>query len=419
MPNSGADLDLKLDLCGHCLFPDTSGVSAKVERLAEQLGLSSEPYHQVLRALSPNATPSKAANIHAFLGVGIDPQRRIRLDLYLRPPGMEKPCGSAVRSPLLRSPRSIHCGVVRAIERASMALFDRVSPAGEWRDFDLPVGASTSWVTAYIGDACLEACAHASIGQCVRRRCGAAARSLLRTIRPGGWGFNLKVPTDADSTAMAILFLRRLGLAPLNPGQLLADFANPSGGYTTYSRTLRDDAWANTHSDVAPTVVRAVYDGAHRDEKRRAIDFVLLSREPEGNWRSYWWRSDLFATEVSLRVLCWAQMSDMCDDSASWLLRNSISATPFEQALHVRSLTYLSERTGARAACRVLISELLDQQQDDGLWAPGAWLRVTDPGSSKPWVAATQSGNLYLDRGLFTSGTVVSSLVTFLQRYYC
>src|SRR3954463_5664630 len=97
-------------------------------------------------------------------------------------------------------------------------LVARQEPAGCWVDFELPVGRATGWTTGYVAT--------------MLARCGAARAAveraghwLLATYRPGqgwahrerrpaGWGYNLEVPPDGDSTAWALLALDAAGLPP-------------------------------------------------------------------------------------------------------------------------------------------------------------------------------------------------------------
>jgi hypothetical protein len=141
---------------------------------------------------------------------------------------------------------------------------------------------------------------------------------------------------------------------------------------------------------------------------------VVRARCAAGHWSSYWWRSDLYATEASLRALAWAGRSDACSASRDWLLAGPTPETAFERALHLRALSHLPEVP--LEALRRGLSDLLAEQLPDGTFHPGAWLRVTDPACSAPWAASSGGGRLYLDDGLFTTATAVAALAVWASR---
>src|SRR5262245_13577901 len=93
-----------------------------------------------------------------------------------------------------------------AIERALAFLAARQDPSGFWSDWDLPVGPSCMWTTAYCGWR-LAQCASAPR---VMLDC-AAGWLQANQLEGGGWGYSESTGGDADSTALGILFLRAIG----------------------------------------------------------------------------------------------------------------------------------------------------------------------------------------------------------------
>ena len=76
-------------------------------------------------------------------------------------------------------------------------------PGGYWIDFNLMIGMSSHWVTAYVAH-CLNEAKPAS--PAILK----AHSWLIETeLSEGGWGFNRDVPPDADSIANVLLFFAR------------------------------------------------------------------------------------------------------------------------------------------------------------------------------------------------------------------
>jgi hypothetical protein len=82
---SGEALDLKLDLCGHCIFTDDSQATRAIDRLGQSLGLDPSPYHAAVEDLgwSGKRLPKEMV---AFLGVGGTANGGDRINVYLTPP---------------------------------------------------------------------------------------------------------------------------------------------------------------------------------------------------------------------------------------------------------------------------------------------------------------------------------------------
>jgi len=359
MSADGGIPDWKLDVCGHCLFGAQDDPRHVVKSLCAQLGIDVAAYDRYLAALitagaGPNLTP-----LHAFVGIGVHPVKGPRVNVYLKPP--------ADGAPLLTSAR-----------RAGEALIARQRD-GLWSDYRLPVGVSTSWTTAYVGNSLADAAP--LLGGIESDALAAACDTVSARMRDGGWGYNEQVEIDADSSALATLLLRRCGRS-VSESPLLR-FRNADGGFATFLRDDDRDSWGQSHADVTPTVGRALADASIADAVRK------------GPWKSYWWQTDLYALAASARFL------HECGEA--------ISASPhtapdgaFELALALMAAVY----SGQHASARSLSASLIAAQQENGLWPADALLRVTDPASP----VDAPSGRLYRDSGLVTSATALSAL---------
>src|SRR5262245_63507547 len=114
---------------------------------------------------------------------------------------------------------------------AATYLSARQKPDGRWEDFDLPVGRSDAWVTAYAGRSLLRAGRATADPRAVE--CAERAARWLGSARAyeRGWGYNAATGPDADSTAHAILLLRDAGLAvdPADERWLLGHWVPDAG----------------------------------------------------------------------------------------------------------------------------------------------------------------------------------------------
>ena len=172
---------------------------------------------------------------------------------------------------------------------------------GTWRDFDLAAGSSDAWMTAYIGLSLLAVPRALRTEEQLMALARAASWLLAHAAIDYGWGYNGLCPTDANSTAYAVLFLRGCGYeVPAGTYNTLLSFQQPDGGFATYHPLWRGDSWGVSHSDVTPVVMRALRprlgDTGWCD---KAGQFVSSHQAEEGVWNSFWWQSPYYSTRVN------------------------------------------------------------------------------------------------------------------------
>lgn len=290
-----------------------------------------------------------------------------------------------------------------AMHAAVAYLLARQAADGHWEDYRLPVGRSDAWVTGYVGVALAES----DDSEAVRRSVDHAA-CWLETHRPypQGWGYNASTGPDADSSAFALTLLRLAGKKPLMADlDWLRQRWHPQGGFATYPR---GDAWGAPHNDVMPAAFLAL-DGDDRSALRDDVLGVLArTRETDGTWPSYWWRTCHYATWWSLRLLRVlgvppdgsAPVVDTCEQHAVH--------GAFDLAL-VTGIACLQQASPQLIAA--LAGKLTGMQQADGAWTGGRNLRVTDPHCYQPWSGGTACGALYADDAhLMTTATALRVL---------
>ena len=403
---SGGPFDTKIDLCGHCLFASDIEAEKTVSRMANRFGLNQGPYRTLLDAIGFSGWQS-APQLHSFLGVGMASDGTVRVNIYAKP----------ILPEALQSSQRLFSGsmpresIRSALQRGVDVLLRSLDPTGWWIDYALPVGPSTTWVTAYVANALLDACDfHETSG--VREACMTAAKKIQEGFRPDeGWGYHEEIETDSDTTALCILLLRRMGLDTEAGRATLFTFARRDGGFGTFRRNNSDDAWGHTHADVFANVLRAI--GGIPTTSN--IDLLLGMRKARGLWHSYWWHTDLYATALSLGFLRDSGLSLECEASRDWLIDEAPLSNTFEHALCVRALSTLRSHTLVDSMRARLVLSLLESQLEDGSWAGAAALRVTRADCVRPWESSATSGRLYVDRGILTTATVVSALALVLH----
>ncbi len=276
-----------------------------------------------------------------------------------------------------------------AVERGLAFLLSAQDPAGFWSDWELPVGSSSMWTTAYVGW---------RLSSCEQRTASSLERAAdwLETneLGGGGWGYTEDTGADADSTALGILFLEALERrAPPSAVQRLLGFIRGDGGFATYGFDQSFGAWTASHVEVTATAalaLRAI--GEAPEVVERAADFLRRGRRVDGLWNSYWWTSPCYATEIATHLL-----GEQARQEARKGLLHLRVTNPFEAAL--RSLVL---GAGARS--------LVETQGPDGSWPSAPILRLTHRDIYSPQ-SGENDGPCFADRRrIFTTATAVAAL---------
>jgi hypothetical protein len=277
-----------------------------------------------------------------------------------------------------------------AVERGLAFLASRQDAAGFWTDWELPVGSSRMWTTAYVGWRLAS--------------CGLAASALDRAadwleaseLDGGGWGYAESTGADADSTALGILFLHTIGrCAPATAVRRLLSFSRDDGGFGTYGFEQSFGAWTASQAEVTATAALALQTAqVAPDTVERAVAFLYRRRRMDRLWNSYWWVSDCYATEITVQLLGEKARGEACESLREMHPRNS-----FEAAL--RSLVLCSD-----------LEDFTHSQDFDGSWPSAPILRLTHRDVYAP-VASDNAGPCFCDpQRVFTTATVVTALGT-------
>jgi squalene cyclase len=324
---------------------------------------------------------------------------------------------------------------------------------GSWADY-LPGFSSTGWVSGYVGRALLAArkvgLAGAEVDEPLQRTYG-----WLLSIQnhDGGWSWNPRVVTDADSTANCLLFL--LGWPGASPAVISAGMAallrhqDPElGGIHTYTLeaittavarytpyfpqlpTLFYGGWlsvTNSVSGVTGVTLQQAGYTADAQAVRALYRYILASQSAGGFWLAYWWRGHLFSTFHCVQAVAGWGDEEPVAAAAAWVRRNQqpdggwhdsvlTRSTPFSTALAVAIL--LEAGAQATEAAGKGLGWLLANQLEDGSWEAVPNQQVPHVFQARPWEPCPTGlePGVFVDMNrFFTTATVLNTLVAFYQ----
>jgi len=187
-----------------------------------------------------------------------------------------------------------------ALRRARDFLLARQAADGFWRDYALPPGQSSSWVTAVTGFAL----GSSGAGPVTLGAVSRAADALGAACRPTGWGYNEVVASDADSSAWALRLFRVAGREPpIAAEPCLRAYLGPSGGAQTFVASARYGTWVEEHADVTPVVGLALVESGAEEVTVSRLRSAVLGQRVRGLWSSFWWTVDAYAIARNLEFL--------------------------------------------------------------------------------------------------------------------
>lgn len=389
-PGREAPEGIKIDVCAHCTRLGEREIAARWERYARSLGVDDQLYRSAVQRLVI-ASP-QAALRHANLGIGFGTDA-LRLDAYFQP-ASPHPLSAPGDSPL---ERSLLSGI--------RYLLGRQQPDGHWRDFRLPVGSSTAWVTAVTGRA-LAAVRPRAVEPRLDAAIESAAAWLAANERPGGgWGYGARVPADSDTTAHAALFLLEApGTLGRRPVEVLLRCNRRDGGFATYPAESATGGWITSQPDITPVVALALAHVLGRDAAvvRAALAYCRRWLEP-GVWvPSYWWNSRFYAP--AMMALLFADVVGAVPKALLPCPSDS-PETCLDRGLAIMALAAGGAVSPAGAAA------LVREQECDGAWPASAQLCVTNPDCLEPWTEADGYARRFADQDrVFTTAIAVHAL---------
>ena len=301
----------------------------------------------------------------------------------------------------------IRVAVECAARHAVQFLLRSQDQDGAWRDFQLNPGRAESWTTAYVGS-CLLAARERWADLHVDERVDRGADFLYASRQPGGWSYNQRCASDADTTAQVILFFLRAGKpVAMRDFAALAKFQVADGHFATYRSCGGRRGWECGHAEVTAVAMQTIGKviGANHSILRRAESGLQLHLNGGHAAESYWWLSrDYLPRELLILARSYPGAPELFVRSDRSLREGSV----FDRAL---ALEVCVMTDGFTEELDTAIAELVELQSTDGSWPVAPILRITDPHAldfddprfNQSVVAAD-------DRGIFTSATVLRAL---------
>lgn len=317
---------------------------------------------------------------------------------------------------------------------------------GLWKDYQLITGESTSWVTSYTGCALLQLQTDGVINNIVQERqissmIDRAKEGLLadKTLVAGGWGYNPQLYPDADSTAIALRFLLGSKMSFEHPSlqrglQIIKQSQQKDGGCSTYlKKDLRGEqfiGWTQSHLSVTMACIIA-WDEAKKysviESERVQFDTQMneaisyLEKHPKNIhslWEDYWWVGPYYPTYLVISVLKRFHLIDnhtidkliagildyQNDDGGFGDMQEQSDG--FATALTLTTLITLYPNILNESRQAIIALEWLLKQERNGMFPPGAYLRMPTPTFRQRESEVNQrvSGET---NGIFTAATVL------------
>ncbi len=219
----------------------------------------------------------------------------------------------------------------------------------------------------------------------------------------GGWGYQVGIEDDADTTSLAIMAFRQIGeRVPADAVDLVRSCFCADGGVATYqSGQSRASGWQRSTADVTPLALWALEGAVGQKQLDRGSCYLWMNQQQDGLWSSYWWLTRLYPTWAAIQ---WLRRRGPIPRRSAVVstLAQYRAIGPFELAL--RSLILCELRVTPQPV------SLLNAQLADGSWPGDAHMRLTDPDVLHPW-RELHAGPLFPDsQRVFTTATAVAAL---------
>lgn len=305
--------------------------------------------------------------------------------------------------------------LINSIFTSIAYILDKQDQDGKWVDWRLPPGESDAWVTSYIGYKLSTISPFFKESKLDSALKTASDWTLNNVLDDGGWGYSKITGSDADSTAYSLLFLLSENREiDEDSFKRLLEFQSEDGGFRTYIKDQPGPTWELSQTDVTPVALMALVlkFKSVNEVIDKGIKYLHLHQNANGIWNSFWWRSPLYSTYVNLHFLTRVNKLIRIPKLKKYL-RLFTPEGMFEKALLLLCFTLLKILDEEKM--EILAESIIGTSLKDGSWESIPILRLTNPNILKPWEEA-DSGPYYADPNrLFTTTTVMSSLVAFYE----
>lgn len=287
--------------------------------------------------------------------------------------------------------------VVVAAAKASAWLDDAREASGWWRDYRLGRQVSDEYVTAYVC-AALSTLAGSVDAETLRtaEKLALDGWKLLADRvhfrRDAGWGWNLALPSDADSTAFALMTARNTGNASTPEALAAREFLDEHVsdlGVRTYSdlekvrriaaHSEQESAWIREQACVTAAVA-----GRHGSLTPGLGDALVRKQQSDGHWRGYWWVTPDYPSGIVCLALDPSRDQVALQRAAQWLKTCEAPVGTFDTAWRLVACVCAGEVVDLSDLKSSLMSQLLETQRQDGSWSTSAKMWLPDPGDEAP-----------------------------------
>lgn len=400
----------------------------RVEKVCQLLHIDPFEYVETYRILAenlPNASLGQLS-LHRFIGLGYSPGEGVRLNVYWQPPNPK--WSIPQRTSISLSDRTWMLHLEKSWNEAVQYVLSMRAANGKWSDFQMPVGISDGWVTAYVTAALAEAEDHS-----LHSELSDTAQWLKEHFRPDhGWGYNRNVAADGDSTSWALIALQKLRQSGgLEARQLLAPYLRANRLFTTYIEDINEgESWGNGHCDVTAVALQALLSAENMDDifVEPIVNSMIAHQRVDGGWDAFWWKDDLYTAAMAAKALSLyiaypttstvnrSKAKDALTRLRSFLKGSLLPDEPFAIALWLQAWIQSGGAWNDTDAAQFW-QHLLSQQQPYGGWESVPILRLSRNSQERPW-EHDHDDRMYRDHnGLFTTATVISALTAYRAAY--
>lgn len=313
-----------------------------------------------------------------------------------------------------------------------------------WEDFLTNAGLGKNWVTGYVLTLIADEGPQ-----------NAEVQSTFEKLYKSGGSYNEYIVPDADSTTFLLKAMKAFKIQPSE--EYINDwckFQNKSGGFSTYynndikksmrmPETSDFKGWFTPQCCVTAAACWAASSYKHipilKNIYETSKGFLISNQEKRGNWKSYWWTSDIYATSFAILALkddvdvnpqiiknALDYIISTQDKEGFWSCTSKEPST-FFTALALNTIIELNiqNKFGNLSTCiNKGMSWLRTNQFEDGSWKTTRILRLPYPYELHPecrddWKRSSFGLNCLVDdhKRVFTTATVYNTLQKYAK--YC
>ena len=306
-----------------------------------------------------------------------------------------------------------------SLESGLTWLLSQQTRGGWWLDFGEGFPPSDEYTTAFVLHQLLPLTGRPEVAIAIERgREALLAREAVRRRfgKGAGWGWSMGYPSDADTTAIALLALGSSGeldgqeLLAEERRQTLHDFLyrhRQPGGVGVYSSETRAAINAVTGCGDEPDGFLSVTacSTASGAIALQSVDpglaaALIALQGDKGTWIDYYWRDEALTTALACQALFAVCATPSLAESAKSAIKRAGSWAASQGSGHlashgvsltiwlIRILQYAALADPADCAVRSVLetrmASLVAEQLPDGSWPPSARLAVPFPWAGFP-----------------------------------